>query len=83
VSPARFECRVCQVQESRVTCVDGNWQSHVAPTQGSVREALSSFLLEWEYLDTAGEGGCTLVGAAGGVGGDSNAHVVHLRRDRS
>ena len=80
MSVPRFEYRVCQVQESRVTYVNGNWQGRIAPVQGNVREALSSCLLEWEYLDTAGEDGWKLVGAVGGVGGDSNARVLYLRR---
>jgi hypothetical protein len=77
----RCEYRVCQVQESRVTYVNGDWQGTIAPAQ-NVREALSSCLLEWEFLNTAGADGWELVSATGSVGGDTNARVLYLRREQ-
>jgi hypothetical protein len=82
MSMPRFEYRVCQVQESRVTYVNGNWQGRVAPAQGNVRDALSSCLFEWEFLSTAGEDGWQLVAASSCVGGDASARVLYLRRGR-
>jgi hypothetical protein len=78
----RWEYRVCQVQDSRVTYVNGTWQGTIAPGRSNVREALSSCLLEWEYLNSAGEDGWELVSATSGVGGDGNARVLYLRRQR-
>lgn len=55
MSAPRLEYRVCQVQEPRIICANGNRQGRIAPAQSNVREALSSCLLEWDYLNTAGE----------------------------
>lgn len=56
------EYRVCQVQQSRVTYVNGTWQGKLPPGGDKVEAALASCMQTWDYLHGAGEDGWELVG---------------------
>jgi hypothetical protein len=77
----RYEFRVCQVQHGRVTFVDGEWAGELAPTPDRAEQALRTCPTEWDYLRAAGAEGWDLAGVAGGVGGETNAHLLYLRRE--
>jgi hypothetical protein len=57
----RFEYRVCQAQQSRVTFVDGQWVGAVANTDPDPQKALNSCPEVWTYLNQAGAEGWHLV----------------------
>jgi hypothetical protein len=57
----RFEYRVCQAQQSRVTFVDGQWAGAVANTSPNPQAALTSCPEVWTYLQRAGAEGWELV----------------------
>jgi len=78
VPPMRFEHRVCQVQSSRLTYVNGQWQGRMDPVHAAAGEALASCPFEWDYLATAGEDGWELVAGIGS--GADNARVLYLKR---
>lgn len=78
----RFDYRLCQVQGARVTFVNGEWQGMRPMNAANAEESLQSCALEWDYLRTAGDEGWQLVGVAQGIGNDSNARTLYLRRDR-
>ncbi len=78
----RFEFRVCQVQNARVTFVNGNWQGNRPPAADRVDDSLQTCSMEWDYLEGAGDDGWDFVGVAQGVGGDANTRILYLRRER-
>lgn len=78
----RFEYRVCQLQNSRVTFVNGEWQGSRPMQPQNVNESLQSCSNEWDYLRAAGDDGWELVSVAQGIGGDTNARILYLRRPR-
>ncbi len=57
----RFEYRVCQSQQSRVTFVDGAWAGAVPTTDADPQKALDSCQKVWDYLNQAGAEGWELV----------------------
>jgi hypothetical protein len=59
----QFQYRVCSMQNSRITFVNGEWQGHVAPTADDPNEALQSCPAVWDYLRRAGADGWELVSA--------------------
>lgn len=56
-----FQYQVCQVQQSRVTFVNGEWQgnAHLDPEREA--ESIDSCPRVWEYLQRAGAEGWDLV----------------------
>ncbi|MBN1659647.1 MAG: hypothetical protein JXA93_14670 [Anaerolineae bacterium] len=60
----RFEYRVCQVQNSRVTFENGVWAGHVKPERAPAQAAFESCPEAWAYLNGAGAEGWELVSAA-------------------
>ena len=38
--------------------------------------------MEWDFLQSAGDDGWDLVTVAQGIGGDANARILYLRRER-
>ena len=76
----RLEFRVCQVQQARVTFVNGGWTGAVAMDPGRAEAALASCPWEWEYLDRAGQDGWDV--AAVIPGGATDVRMVYLRRER-
>jgi hypothetical protein len=78
----RFEFRVCQVQGARVTFVNGEWQGRRPPAADAADDALQSCSMEWDHLRNAGDDGWDLVAVAQGIGGDANARILYLRRER-
>ena len=78
----RFEFRVCQVQSAHVTFVNGEWQGRQAPAADHVDDSLRSCSTEWDFLQAAGDDGWDLVAVAPGIGGDANARILYLRRER-
>lgn len=79
---AQFEYRVCQVQSACVTFVNGDWQGSLPLAADRVDDALRSCSKEWDYLRAAGDDGWELVAVAQGIGGDANARILYLRRER-
>ena len=61
---AKYEYRVCQLQNSRVTFVNGEWQGQKAIDAAATAEALESCPWVWDYLASSGWDGWELVGVA-------------------
>lgn len=78
----QIEFRVCQVQFSRVSYVNGEWQGNRPLAADRVDESLQSCSFEWDYLRSAGDDGWNLVGIAQGIGTDTNARILYLSRAR-
>lgn len=78
----RFEFRVCQVQSARVTFVNGEWQGGRPLAADRVDESLQTCSMEWDFLRSAGDDGWDLVSVAQGIGGDANARILYLHRER-
>lgn len=77
----RYEYRVCQVQQSRVTFANGRWLGDVPPTQPDIQEAFGSCPEVWAYLNEAGAEGWKLVAATTRVqDGGQIVDVLYLRR---
>ena len=77
-----FDFRVCQVQRSRVSYVNGEWQGNRPLAPERVDESLQSCSFEWDYQRAAGDDGWSLVSVAAGIGGDANARILYLTRVR-
>jgi hypothetical protein len=60
----QFEYLVCQIQYSRVTFANGEWQGSVALSAGDSQAALDSCPQVWDYLNQAGRGGWQLISVA-------------------
>src|SRR5262245_29809494 len=56
-----FEYRVCFVQDSRVTFVNGVWQGRKAMVLADPQASMDSCPEKWAYLATAGADGWELV----------------------
>ena len=77
----RYEYQVCQVQQSRVTFVNGAWAGSVAQTDPDAQKALDSCPQIWDYLDQSGGGGWKLVTVTTRVqDGGQVVDVLYLRR---
>lgn len=70
---AKYEYRVCQLQSSRVTFVNGAWQGGTS-MDATTQEALDSCPLVWDYLASAGWDGWELVGVAEQTVSTEGAH---------
>ena len=73
-----FKYRVCQVQRSRVTFVNGHWQGLQVPEQSNPAELYNSCPMVWEYLESAGRDGWELVAVASQIDGMGNPGVANL-----
>jgi hypothetical protein len=62
-----FEYRVCMVQSSRVTWVNGRWEGSIGIERGDPQRALDSCPQLWDYLNTAGSEGWQMTGAVNGT----------------
>ena len=60
-----FKYRVCQVEMTRVTHVNGQWQGLQVPEVAGSETVFNSCPMVWEYLDAAGRDGWELVTSAG------------------
>jgi hypothetical protein len=77
----RFEYRVCQAQQSRVTFVDGEWAGSVSTTASNPQKALESCPEVWIYLNQAGREGWELVSVTTRVQeGGQIVDTFYLRR---
>lgn len=78
-----YEYRVCHIQQSRVTYVNGNWQGKLLPSGDKVEAALASCMQTWDYLHGAGEDGWELVGALAQGSTSTTVHqVLYLKRNK-
>jgi hypothetical protein len=78
-----FEYRVCLVQQSRVTFVDGAWAGQVPQDQANVQVAFNSCPVVWDYLDQAGAQGWELVAANSRTeSGSQPIEILYLKRQR-
>jgi hypothetical protein len=88
----QFEYRVCQVQNTRVTFVNGS-PPEAKPSDTSQREQLLTVgPTVWEYLQQAGTEGWELVAALDsahdessldvGMGGVGHYQVLYLKREK-
>jgi hypothetical protein len=77
-----FDHRVCQVQNARVTFVNGDWQGSRPAAAERVDDSLQACPFEWDYLRDAGADGWQLVAVAQGIGGDAQARILYLQRER-
>jgi len=79
--PTSFEYRVCLVQGSRVTFVNGAWQGRKAIEPADPETSMDSCPEKWEYLTTAGADGWELVAVAPLTHlQDQHAQELYLRR---
>ena len=60
-----YRYRVCQVQMSRVTFVNGHWQGLQIQEDADQAQLYNSCPMVWEYLESAGREGWELVATAG------------------
>ncbi len=77
-----YEYRVCGVQQSRVTFVNGGWQGAVAPETEDTAAAINSCPQVWDYLQSAGYDGWELAAAIAHDTKDGSYEVLYLRRER-
>jgi hypothetical protein len=76
----RFEYRVCQAQQSRVTFVNGQWAGSV-PNTDDPQKAFVSCPEVWAYLDRVGAEGWDLVSVTSRVQNEGQVvDVLYLRR---
>ena len=80
--PRRFEYRVCNVQQARVTFVGAEWQGQLSPTGDDQGAALESCPQVWDYLDAAGYDGWELTAALAHDTEHASYEVLYLRRER-
>ena len=59
--PRTFKYRVCQMQMSRVTFVNGHWQGLQIQEEADQAQLYNSCPMVWEYLESAGRDGWELV----------------------
>jgi hypothetical protein len=59
-----YKYRVCQMQMSRVTFVNGLWQGLQVHEGMDQSQLYNSCPMVWEYLDSAGRDGWELTGTA-------------------
>jgi hypothetical protein len=79
----RFEYRVCQAQQSRVTFANGQWVGHIPNTNPEPQKALESCPEVWAYLGQAGAEGWELAAATTRVQDNGGVvDVLYLKRRR-
>lgn len=78
---AKYEYRVCAMQNGRVTFVNGQWQGTIAPGTDDPNEALNTCPVVWVYLNDAGASGWKLVSAINQPLQDVHLQTLFLRRE--
>ena len=78
----KYEYQVCNVQQARVTFVNGAWQGGVEPGGGDHEAALRSCPNTWDYLREAGYDGWELAAAVAHRTDQAAYEVIYLRRER-
>ncbi|MBI1916952.1 MAG: hypothetical protein HYS12_19765 [Planctomycetes bacterium] len=76
-----FEYRVCQVQESRVTFVNGKWQGKIPPSHDH-EEALNTCPEVWIYLRRVGGEGWELASATAVTAKEATYQLLYLKREQ-
>ena len=79
---SKYEYQVCNVQQARVTFVNGAWQGRVEPNEGSHEAALQSCPATWDYLEAAGYDGWELTAAVAHQTDQASYEVLYLKRER-
>lgn len=75
----RYEYRVCQLQQAKVTFVNGIWAGSRSMDPARVDESLATCSMTWDYLHDAGREGWELVATS--VSAQSPPHeVLYLKR---
>ena len=77
-----FEYQLCQIQESRVTFVNGVWQGERELNPDDTDASLNSCPQTWEYLQQAGAAGWELVGALNRLHTGIQAQQLFLKREK-
>ncbi|MBI1923708.1 hypothetical protein HYR99_05605 [Candidatus Poribacteria bacterium] len=80
--PKSFEYQVCQIQESRVTFVNGVWQGEREMVPDNPDASLNSCPQTWEYLQEAGAAGWELVGALNRYHPGVQVQQLFLKREK-
>lgn len=75
----RFEYRICQVQFSRVTFINGEWAGTLPPNHEKAVEGCSWV---WEYLNEMGADGWQMTSALT-MSESSSAQILYLMREIS
>lgn len=77
----RFEYRVCQIQSSHVTFVNGRWQGSMPVVEDTDPDvAMASCPEIWDYLHVAGRQGWELIAASEGDPVGQRLQTVYLKR---
>jgi hypothetical protein len=75
----RYEYRVCQTQQSKVTFVNGQWSGNRPMNAEKVDESLASCSTTWDYLYDAGRDGWEIA-ATTVIPQTPPYEVIYLRR---
>ena len=77
-----FEYHICNVQQTRVTFVNGEWQGHIAVTDTFADDSakMESCDNVWDYLQRAGRDGWELVAVVPHGTPDLQYEVFYLKR---
>ena len=76
-----FEYLVCNVQQGRVTFVNGVWKGSVPLSEAAgLTDPFQHCVQVWDYLRSAGEDGWELVAAVTHERADSSYDVLYLKR---
>ncbi|HJR09240.1 MAG TPA: hypothetical protein VJ842_18420 [Pyrinomonadaceae bacterium] len=77
-----FEYRICNVQQARVTFVNGEWQGHIAVTDTTADDnaKMESCDNAWDYLYRAGLQGWELVSVVAHGTPELRYEVFYLKR---
>ena len=80
-----FKYRVCRVERTRVTFVNGHWQGLQIPEDSSPEELYNSCPMVWDYLEASGRDGWELVTASAQViaygEAGSAASLLYLKKE--
>lgn len=76
----QFDYRVCQIQQSRITFVNGEWAGTVPLSPYDSETAFQSCPQMWDYLQDVGEEGWELVSSLNPSFGESQFQLLFLKR---
>ena len=77
-----YDYRVCQVQQSHVTFVNGEWQGRVPLSEAAgASDPFASCPQVWEYLQRVGPDGWELVAAIAHQIPDREYDTLYLKRE--
>jgi hypothetical protein len=78
-----FEYKVCQIIGSKVTQVNGKWQSeHADASDCSLDMVLESCPHVWKYINKMGQDGWELISAVSTYAGNSESYqTIYLKRE--